>query len=460
MNKVNVIIGLLLSIAGTFASAEEVIFKGLAGQDWPKLEAALVESNLLKDGRFPTSALAETAYGNVQSNKLPGSELTKGAYITLFKMHNALGESISVEEFKKRGQASGFTLPGTLNRDVVPPVVAAAPVAAPVAAPAAPTAVSPDTVLSRKYDILNGQVQALKSQLAKGGDEKQMAHLAGLMAAVQSDIKALKGNEANFAQKAELDKLAAGLGGLTGRMDTVEKTVSILPALVKTEAGKAADAAIAAQLAPLQADVATMKAESGGWQAWVYGLTAAITALVVLFFFAIGRSGSSEKAAKAASVEAGKAVTAAQSAKTEAEATKVDVAKVTKSVAAISEEIKGLNEVTGRRTVIFPDNFDKELAMLQISDTYTFEVGVAGIDQSFKLRVGAVREGYVTVFGIKDQVKEVAVKNLRATIGKSAKILEDGTSRLVGVDDSLRSVEKGGMLDSGEDFFPPELQAA
>jgi hypothetical protein len=461
MTKAKVLLmALFLSITGTFASAEEVIFKNLAGSDWSKLEAALVQSNLLKDGRFPTSALGEVAHGNVLAEKLPGSELTKSAYITLFKMHNALGESISVEEFKKRGQAGEFTLPVTLNRGIVPPVVAATPVAAvPVAA--APAAVSLD---SKALAILNGQVQSLQSQLAKGGDEKRMAHLAGLVAALQSDIKVLKGNEANFAQKADLDNLSKSLGG---RMDSVEKTVSELPALVKTEAGAAATAAIAAQLTPIQADVAEAKAlaaAAGGstgpltWAALIAAGLALLMATIAWF-----RKGLSKKAVQqVVQAETETFSDRISDMKGTVEVAKADVMKVTKSVAAISEEVKGLNEVTGRRTVVFPDNFDKELAKLQSRDTYTFEVGIASSDESYQLMVELVeegKEGYVTVFGIKDQTKEVAIKNLRATIGKSAKVLEDGTSRLVGIDDTLRTVKEE-TLNFEEDHIPSYLKRA
>jgi hypothetical protein len=235
-NKVWFLVLVLLSytlLVGVAGAQERIrVFELSSGPSFGEFQARMQEAGLLDGDRVATSVLGTVAWRFAQENDylrlVPASNRTEDSYVELFKRWNGLGETITLTEFRRKGQGAGFWLP----------------IARPVARTHTTTVLS-TTELVQSLRDLQQQVEGLTGVGQEGVTllrgrvtqlSEQLGELTTSNASLQGALHLLEERLAGDLSRRALrtdevidevnTRLQSEIGSLNSRLQVVERTVT------------------------------------------------------------------------------------------------------------------------------------------------------------------------------------------------------------------------------------------
>ncbi len=104
-----------LVLMASTALADVRVFARSSSEGLAQFMEQLTEGGVLQGERFPSIILGHLAFDFASQNghleRVPASNRSRESYAGLFVRWNGLGSSISVQEFQRKGQGTGFWLP-------------------------------------------------------------------------------------------------------------------------------------------------------------------------------------------------------------------------------------------------------------------------------------------------------------------------------------------------------------
>ena len=373
MKKVYLVAGLLFALLLTSVNsfAQGTLFRGSSGDGWTVFEQDLQKENLIKNGAFPTSVLSQIAYAHAKSTNLPAGALGEKEFKTLFLLANNFSDTITVSEFRTLGQAGKIAMPDLVARTATVAEVPATPVAQ---APVTPQVAPPDGRQAIAIAAMEEKVKALQADVAKSGNiGKEVAALAGKLAAVSAQLGKLQTGQAGFATTEQFEAQKAALATLQGEVNALSGLQSELDGVKANQSG------IAGRLAAFEQSPLAM---------WWKEVLAALVAALLLLAWSVYTTWK----------KAGTAIATANTA---------------------SEDVADLRTEVGALEIKIPENLEQQLKAMPENGETTVTIKVD--DEAKVLRFTRVKDG-VNIEGIESQPERIAVRieNVRKRIKKAA----------------------------------------
>lgn len=252
-SSLSALVVLIMVATGALAQDSVRIWQSATGERYEAFLGAMRTNGFADEQTVDTTALARLAFAFASENGhlalVPPSNRNEADYVRMFLDWNGMpAGQISLEQFRSRGQRTGFWLPSTGTAatalaDAPAPAPETAPETAAAPAPEAAPVVVPDALAALQADLAQlendldflqiGGVSGLTNRLADldaavGPLTAENAALRGTLATVERGLEALQNGELTPELQAEMDaRIAAQVAALAQDRFDVEIVTGI-----------------------------------------------------------------------------------------------------------------------------------------------------------------------------------------------------------------------------------------